>query len=296
MEHYDLFIVGHLSRDIMDVLGDVHVLYGGAALYAAWATRTLQCNIGVLLKTSVEDKILADFFPVNGSNMYWVPSKHTTSIRNVYEDPNMERRKCYAISVGDAFSISEIPDIKADVFYLAGLLKGEFNIEYLKACSERGKVAMDVQGFVRHNNNGNLDFGPWEEKKEGCKYIYYFKADAAETFELTGEKDREKGARIIASWGPKEVMVSHNTELIALVDDKVYRAPMKPKSLKGRTGRGDTSFSTYVALRNSGMDPQKAIAYAAALVSLKVGIPGPMKMLKKEIDEFFAKEYAEFNK
>jgi sugar/nucleoside kinase (ribokinase family) len=294
MEHFELFIIGHLSRDVLNVLGDEYVTYGGAALYAAWATRTMQFNIGVWVKTSVEDKIFTELFPVNGPNLYWSPSKKTTSIRNVYDNPNMERRKCYAIDIGDPFLPSEMPEVSADVYYLGGLIAGEFDLEFLKYCAKKGKVAMDVQGFVRHNIDGILDFQPWKEKEEGCKYIHYFKADAAEVQELTGETDRVKGASIIASWGAKEVMVSHHTELLTYIDGKVYKAPLKPQTLRGRTGRGDTSFSTYVALRNSGMAPQKAIAYTAALVSLKIAIPGPFKMRKSDVEAFFNKEYAEY--
>ena len=91
---------------------------------------------------------------------------------------------------------------------------------------------------------------------------------------LTGETDREKAAYILASWGAKEVMVTHNTEVIVLVDGKIHRAPFTPSNLSGRTGRGDTTFAAYLAWRLD-HDPEESVHYAAALCSIKMESPGP---------------------
>ena len=47
-----------------------------------------------------------------------------------------------------------------------------------------------------------------------------------------------------------------------------------PRSLAGRTGRGDTCFATYVGKRLSA-SPEEACQWAAAITTLKQEQPGP---------------------
>ena len=78
---------------------------------------------------------------------------------------------------------------------------------------------------------------------------------------------------MLAEMGAKEVMVTHNTEVIVLVEGKTYRAPFNPSNLSGRTGRGDTCFASYMARRLT-HGPEEAVRYAAALTSMKMEKPG----------------------
>ena len=71
----------------------------------------------------------------------------------------------------------------------------------------------------------------------------------------------------------------------------IYKAPLTPRTLNGRTGRGDTLFCSYLARRTQGDEPFKALQFAAALVSLKLEAPGPFRgsledvMLKMNVKE-----------
>ena len=53
-----------------------------------------------------------------------------------------------------------------------------------------------------------------------------------------------------------------------------YQAPFTPRSLAGRTGRGDTCFSAYIARRLTA-GPAEATRWAAAVTTLKQETPGP---------------------
>lgn len=88
----------------------------------------------------------------------------------------------------------------------------------------------------------------WQDAFQGLKnkhhympFVSYFKADAAEAEILTGLPDREEAARKIAAWGrnrenrSSEVMITYNTEVIVLVDGRIYRA-LEVSNLSGRTG------------------------------------------------------------
>ncbi|MCK5198650.1 MAG: carbohydrate kinase, partial [Spirochaetales bacterium] len=160
------------------------------------------------------------------------------------------------------------------IYHLAGLFRGEIPDDFIPYLTKKGKVGIDAQGLLRCREEGKLLFKDWASKKELLPLISYLKTDAAEAEILTGEADREKAAYILASWGAKEVMITHNTEVIVLVDGKIHRAPFTPSNLSGRTGRGDTTFAAYLAWRLD-HDPEESVHYAAALCSIKMESPGP---------------------
>ena len=105
----------------------------------------------------------------------------------------------------------------------------------------------------------------------------YLKTDAAEAEILTGKTDLAEAAVEMAAMGPKEVVISHNTELVLFFEGKIHKTPLTPRKLDGRTGRGDTIFGSYLARRTKGDAPFKALQFAAALVSLKLETPGPFR-------------------
>jgi sugar/nucleoside kinase (ribokinase family) len=69
-------------------------------------------------------------------------------------------------------------------------------------------------------------------------------------------------------------MVTHNSEVIVLVEGRIYRAPFTSSNLSGRTGRGDTTFASYLARRQTS-GPDESVRFAAALCSIKMESPGP---------------------
>jgi sugar/nucleoside kinase (ribokinase family) len=61
-----------------------------------------------------------------------------------------------------------------------------------------------------------------------------------------------------------------------LADGNFHTAPFAARSLAGRTGRGDTCFSTYIAKRLTD-DAETACRWAGIVTSLKQEVPGPWK-------------------
>ena len=99
---------------------------------------------------------------------------------------------------------------------------------------------------------------------------------------LTGTDDREKAARMLCEWGAKEVLITHNTEALVYDGQRICRAPLKPRNLSGRTGRGDTTFAGYLTDRLD-HDIPAALEFAAALVSLKMETPGPFTGTRQDV-------------
>jgi sugar/nucleoside kinase (ribokinase family) len=63
-----------------------------------------------------------------------------------------------------------------------------------------------------------------------------------------------------------------------------------PRSLVGRSGRGDTCLGTYIAKRLS-MPPREAGIWAAAVTSLKMENPGPFDRAMEEVEALIHARY-----
>jgi sugar/nucleoside kinase (ribokinase family) len=275
MTHYDLLILGAISKDIIITPEGVEHSIGGAVVYSSVAVKHLGANILAVTKLHPDDRQALEVFERYGVPYQFRESAQTTSIRNTYHTADRDRRTCEAIGMVDPFTLDDVPeDITADVYYLGGLMKGEFSESFILAMSERGKVAIDAQGFMRVNENGPMVFRDWDNKKEVIAEVHYMKTDAAEAETLTGEQDRVKAALILASWGAKEIMLTHSTEVLVCVDGEIYAAPFTARNLSGRTGRGDTCFASYCYWRQK-HTPEEACRFAAAVTSLKMEHPGP---------------------
>ena len=115
---------------------------------------------------------------------------------------------------------------------------------------------------------------PWLEMEEGLAHVTYLKVDRAEAELLTGLTDLAAAARRLTEYGPKEIVLTQSSGVTVYVDGEIHQAPFTPRSLAGRTGRGDTCFMTYLGKRLSAT-PAEACRWAAAVTTLKQEKPGP---------------------
>jgi len=153
-------------------------------------------------------------------------------------------------------------------------------------------LAADVQGFVRVvAPDGTLVYAPWPEKEQVLSHIDIVKTDAVEAEMLTGTADIKAAAEIIASWGPKEVVLTHRDGLLVFAGGQFHQAPFCPRQLVGRSGRGDTCVASYVAKRLTA-PPQEACLWAAAVTSLKLEAEGPIKKTVTDVEELIERVYA----
>ena len=150
---------------------------------------------------------------------------------------------------------------------------------------------MDVQCMLRHvEEDLSMQFHDWADKREYLPFIDFLKTDAAEAKILTGLDDRKEAAKVLHDWGAKEIMITHNTEVLIYDGRQAYTAPIVARNLSGRTGRGDTCFSAYITERLRRGIPE-ALLYAAALVSLKMETPGPFKGTRADVEQYIAQMY-----
>ena len=294
-KNYDILSIGHISLDYnIDYLDNEIIEVGGAVIYSSAAAYALGHRAGVVTKLAAEDEDRLDVFTIPKEDVYCLRSKRSTSIRNKYHTPDKERRTCTCISQGDAFTAEDIPtDLDCGVYHFAGLIYGDFDGETICNISKRGKTAVDVQALLRHvdGKTGLMYFEDWADKLKHLPYIDYLKTDAAEAEIMTGTSDRSKAARMLHNWGAKEVVITHNTEVLAYDGSKIYTCPIKARNLSGRSGRGDTTFAAYISERVTGAGVEQALLWATATVSAKMEKPGPYRGTRADIQDYIRRFY-----
>lgn len=289
---YDLMILGPATRDVnIDYTGQEVRETGGAVTFCAHAAKVSGANVYAAVKINADDEDILTSFGFDSHHIALLPSEQTTLMRNTYFTADRERRKAQCLAQSGPIGPEEVPAVDCGLYHLAGLLYGDFPNELIVALSKRGKVSADIQGFLRHNEGGTMNFHDWDDKRAYLPYFDFLKTDAAEAEILTGTDDRRAAAQMLYEWGAKEILISHNSEMLVYDGREFYTCPVKARNLSGRTGRGDTTFGAYLAKRMTGADIPTALRFATAAVSLKMERPGPLQGTEADvqayIDEFY---------
>ena len=296
MRKFDVFMFGNMSAGKIVTPEGEYEEPGGPIIFAAWTAHQLGYSVGILTKTSFKDRYLLKAFPFPEEDVFWRESRQTTSNRVVYPTASMEKRMITNLSQADPYTVQDLPDISAKIMQYSGALAGEIGVEIIRYLSSKAPVALDVQGMIRKVfPDKAVEFGDWSDKMASLPLITFLKADAAEAAFLTGintdnDQGRVAAAEKFLEWGAKEVVISHHTGLIAAQDSGVFFAPFKSRNLNGRTGRGDTCFTTYITERCT-RAPANALTFAAALTSLKMESAGPFAKTRHDVEAFMREFY-----
>ncbi len=290
---YDLMIVGPATRDLnIDYTGAEDRSTGGAVTFCTPAALAAGAKVFASVKISPEDGDIIEGFHMAPEDIALLPSEKTTLMKNVYFTPDRERRDASCPAQSGPIRPEEIPDVDCKLYHLAGLLYGDFPNELMEFLHGKGLVSADAQGFLRHNEAGKLCFHDWAEKEKYLPYMDFLKTDAAEAEILTGLTDRTEAARRLYDWGAKEILISHNTEMLAYDGKEIFTCPVKARNLSGRTGRGDTTFGSYLAMRMTGAGMKEALRYATACVSLKMETPGVFRGTRADVEAYLREFYS----
>lgn len=274
---YDIVSIGHIDNAVLNHRGRVSRFTGGAVYYSSFAARRSGARVCVVTKLNERDFGLLDELKAEGIDVVAIPSRQTTSVENIFETEDADRRKVNLLAQADPFAIGDIPAAGARIFNLAGLFVGEFPNRLIADLAERGaRIALDLQAMLRRSESGRFRWQDWPGKRTYLPMVTYLKADSLESEVITGLPDRVEAAKLLHGWGAREVMISHSSEVIVYDGRQVFRAPFNPRNLSGRTGRGDTVFIAY-QVRRLTHGIQDAVDYAAALCSIKMESPGPFR-------------------
>ena len=290
---YDVMIIGPATRDCnIDYDGMENRCVGGAVTFCTPAAVSTGANVFAAVKINPEDTDIIGEFGMDADHIALLPSEKTTLMHNQYFTADRERRKASCLAQSDPISLEEIPAVDCGLYHLAGLLYGDFPNDLIVGLSKRGKVSADIQAFLRHNEDGSMNFHDWDAKLDYFKYFDFLKTDTAEAEILTGLTDRYEAAKQMYAWGAKEILISNNAEMLVYDGKEFYTFPVKARNLSGRTGRGDTTFGSYIAMRMTGNDIPSSLLYATACVSLKMETPGAFTGTRADVEQYIKDFYA----
>ena len=288
----DIMMIGHFAKDKLVVDGTSEIASGGAVYYGSVALRRIGVSVAVVTRLHPDDFPLLDELKQEGGQVFATPAPETSGIENIYNSADMERRVCKLLGFAGPFRREETPNLSARVYLITPIIAGEVDLPLLKHLAARGPVGLDVQGFVRVREDGHpstalrraqdtssgqaLVFRQWPDMAEGLAHVTYLKVDRAEAELLTGQTDLQAAARQLAAYGPREVVVTQSSGVTVYAGGQIYEASFTPRSLAGRTGRGDTCFAAYVGKRLSA-PAEEACRFAAAVTTLKQERPGPWR-------------------
>lgn len=284
---YDFMMIGHFAKDCNVVDGRGQIESGGGVYFGSAVLRRMGLRVAVVTRLHPDDFSRLDEMKQEGIDVFAQPASATSGIENSYQSSDMERRVCKPMGFAGAIAVSDLPNITARIYAIVPILAGEVEMPVLKALAARGPVALDVQGFVRKVEGNDIHFRPWREMKEGLAHVTYLKVDRAEAEELTGEMDLAVAAKKLSEYGPREIVLTQSSGITVFANGKIYTAPFTPRSLVGRTGRGDTCFSSYLGKRLTS-SVEEACRFSSAVTTLKQEKPGPWRGTMKEVEQVIA--------
>ncbi len=278
MTPFDMLFVGHTYRDRICHVGcEPIVTTGGALSYGAVAAARVGMNVAAVTKLAGEDRALLAELGNAGVHCVVLPSPVTSEFEVVYPNCDPEHRTIFQRKRAPAFAVSEMPAVEAKVVHLAGNADGEFPLAFIAGMRRKGRLlSLDMQGFVRQveKDGQRIVFRDVPDKKTLAGCLDAMKLDAMEAGILTGESDPFRAIRAIAEWGCPEIVLTKSDGVVGCFGGRVGFVPFTNKGCEGRNGRGDTTFAAYLSRRLT-HGPEEALAFAAALVSIKLERRGP---------------------
>jgi sugar/nucleoside kinase (ribokinase family) len=281
---YDICCIGHITSDkVVTTTATLH-MPGGTAYYFSNAIGKLDTRYILVTKLAIGEIGYVNALRRQGVEVNAAESKHTVNFENIYAE-NQDERRQNVLQTADPFTVEQLEDIDAQIFHLGPLLADNIPVELIKALAAKGRVSLDVQGYLRKVINHKVYPTDWPQKKEALQYVNIVKADEAELQALTGRANPREGAKQLADWGVQEVAITNGSQGSFIYSDGVfYIIPAyRPKIIVDATGCGDTYMAGYLYRRTKGAGIQQAGEFAAAMASLKMESPGPFTGTEDEV-------------
>ena len=277
----EILCIGHITHDriVTPAMPDGVDCAGGTAYYVAWAMHHLPKDVSFGVITAVGNELNAEIEKLRqaGIDISNLGSPASVFFENKYEE-NMNNRRQRVLSKAMPFTIDQLKDAEAEVFHLGTLLVDDFAPEVVEYLATKGRVCIDVQGYLREVRDQKVYAVDWRDKLRVLKCTDILKVNEHEIDVLTdGEKDLHRAARRISSWGVREVLITLGSYgSVIYADDRFYEIPgYRPKKVVDATGCGDTYAAGYLYARALGADCDEAGRLAAAMCTLKLEHTGP---------------------
>ena len=279
----DICCIGHITKDKIVTPNRTVYMAGGTSFYFSYAINQLPKDVTFSLVTAMDptEKEPVEKMLKAGIDVSMNASRNTVFFENIYGE-NQNERKQRVLAKADPFTIQQLEHVDAKVFHLGSLLADDFPTEVVEYLSSKGRVSIDVQGYLREVRDEKVYPIDWKEKLKVLKHTYYLKVNETEMETITGLKDAHEAAKLIHAWGVTEVIITLGSEgSLVYVDDKFYEIPAyPPHEVVDATGCGDTYSAGYLYKRLQGATPTEAGKFAAAMCTIKLEHNGPFNRSK----------------
>lgn len=288
----DICCIGHITKDKIVTPNRTVYMAGGTSFYFSYAINQLPKDVTFSLVTAMDptEKEPVEKMLKAGIDVSMNASRNTVFFENIY-GANQNERKQRVLAKADPFTIQQLEHVDAKVFHLGSLLADDFPTEVVKYLSRKGRVSIDVQGYLREVRDEKVYPIDWKEKLKVLKHTYYLKVNETEMETITGLKDAHEAAKLIHAWGVTEVIITLGSEgSLVYVDDKFYEIPAyPPHEVVDATGCGDTYSAGYLYKRLQGATPTEAGKFAAAMCTIKLEHNGPFNRSIEDVEKIIKK-------
>lgn len=288
----DICCIGHITKDKIVTPHRVVYMAGGTSFYFAYAINQLPNDVSFSLVTSMDptETEPAEKMRQAGIDVTLNASRNTVFFENIYGE-NQNERKQRVLAKADPFTIEQLEHVDAKVYHLGSLLSDDFSNEVVEYLAKKGKVSIDVQGYLREVRDEKVYPIDWKDKLKVLKNTYYLKVNEIEMETITGLEDAHEAAKLLHSWGVTEVIITLGSEgSLIYVDDTFYEIPAyAPHEVVDATGCGDTYSAGYLYQRTLGATPTEAGKFAAAMCTIKLEHNGPFNRSIDDIHEIISK-------
>jgi sugar/nucleoside kinase (ribokinase family) len=286
--YFDITYIGHIALDeITPFGGETRISPGSALLCGAMVAPRVGARTAAITRMNPAEDSLLDPLRALGVACFVTPCDVTAFARVVHPSENVDERHLFLMCDPGPFTLADIPaGLETGILHLAGISDHEFTPAFIRALYDAGyPLSLDFQSFVRViGPDREIVFSDMPAKREVAALLQVAKLDVVEAEILTGTRDLPRAAQIIADWGAREVLITERTGATLAAEGRIYQCPFTNRSQIGRTGRGDTTVSAYLARRRT-HGPEESLRFAAALVSIKMERPaGPFTGTLEEVE------------
>jgi sugar/nucleoside kinase (ribokinase family) len=281
---YDICCIGHITLDKVVTQNMAVFMPGGTSFYFSNAMAHMDVHYLLVTAVAQSEMDAVRTLQDRGIEVISLPTRHTVYFENIYSS-NQDHRTQRVLQQADPFTAEQLRAVEARIFHLGPLLAGDIPVDLIKALASKGKLSLDVQGFLRRVENHKVFPVDWMDKKEALPYIDYVKANEYEMEVLTGHSNLRQGAKVLAGWGVKELIITLGSKgSVVYREGAFYTIPAYiPLKVEDATGCGDTYMAGYLYQRLKGAGIQQAGEFAAAMATLKIESSGPFTGTQQDV-------------
>jgi sugar/nucleoside kinase (ribokinase family) len=152
---YDICCVGHITLDKVVTPRVTAHMAGGTSFYFSNAIRNMDVNYTLVTTLAESEMVVVEKLRARGINVNACACGLSVYFENIYSE-NQDHRTQRVLQKANPFTVEQLQEINAKIFHLGPLLADDMPVELIKELNSRGKVSLDVQGYLRKVEDKNV--------------------------------------------------------------------------------------------------------------------------------------------